>query len=325
MRMFVLHGTEELARSMSDGGQLSFDAVEERDFPGGEHKSRPLVSVRNEDVYVLHSLHGGDGSQSPADRLLKLLFFLATCRDNGAARITAIVPYLPFLRKDQQTKPRDPVTSRFVALLFEAVRPDMVVTVEAHNQAAFQNAFRCPTIHLEMRHLFAAEIAKATVPGKLVVLAPDSGGMRRVNQFRETYVAEGHGEARLAMMEKHRSEGLVSGDLFAGDVTGADVVILDDLISTGGTVLRSADACMSRGAARVFAVATHGLFTPEAAGLFYAQSVHRVLVSDSAAPFSLPAIPQDKLQVVSCATLLAETVKRLHGGGSIHRLLSPVP
>ena len=84
----------------------------------------------------------------------KLLFFLATCRDNGAARVTAVVPYLAYARKDRQTKARDPVTTRYVAQLFEAVGTDCVVTLDVHNVAAFQNAFRCETIHLDARRLF---------------------------------------------------------------------------------------------------------------------------------------------------------------------------
>lgn len=326
MRIFALAGTQELGGAVAREAEVALDPHEEREFPGGEHKSRPLVSVRNEDVYVLHSLHGAAGGRSPADRLIRLLFFLAACRENGARRVTAVVPYLPYIRKDQQTKPRDPVTSRYLAALFEAVKPDVVVTLEAHNKAAFQNAFRCTTVHLDMRHLFAGAIAQATRPGALVLLSPDSGGMKRVQLLRETFVEEGLGAARLAIMEKRRSDDLVTGDLFAGDVAGADVVILDDMIATGGTILRAAKACMERGAARVFAVATHGLFNEGAEALFSSGPLHRVLVSDSVAPFPLPSsVTQEKLQLVSCAPLLAGTIKRLHGGGSIDRLLSPAP
>lgn len=325
MRLFALKATRELGDAIARAGDIALDPLEERDFPDGEHKSRPLVSVRNEDVYVVQSLNAGDG-QSPADRLLRLLFFLATCRDNGAARVTAIVPYLAFMRKEVQTQPRDPVTSRYVATLFEAMRPDMVVTLEAHNQAAFQNAFRCGALHLDMHHLFIEAIARSVDAQKLVFLSPDSGGMKRANLLLQSYADEGHGEARLAMMEKHRSGGAVSGNLFAGDVKDADVVIVDDMISTGGTILRAAEAATKFGARRVFAVATHGLFNGAAEALFSSGLVHGVIVSDSATPFAISsAYRNGKLQVVSCAPLIAEMIKRLHGGGSIHRLLSPMP
>src|SRR5690606_2404115 len=148
-----------------------------------EHKSRPLVSVRGEDVYVLHSLHG-PGGQSAADRLLRLLFFIATCRENGAARVTAVTPYLAFMRKDQQTKPRDPVTSRYVAQLFDAVGTDMVVSLDVHNVAAFQNAFRRGSTSLSMLPSFVHRIDEIAADREVVILSPDSGGMRRVHNLR---------------------------------------------------------------------------------------------------------------------------------------------
>jgi ribose-phosphate pyrophosphokinase len=125
MRVFALSGTqilgEHIAREMSAG----LDPIEERDFPGGEHKSRPLVSVRGEDVYVIESLNA-TARMSPAERLVRLLFFLATCRENGALRITAIVPYLAFMRKEVQTKPRDPVTRSSLRCFSISARRGMV-------------------------------------------------------------------------------------------------------------------------------------------------------------------------------------------------------
>lgn len=322
MRVFALSGTqilgEHIAREMSAG----LDPIEERDFPGGEHKSRPLVSVRGEDVYVIESLNA-TARMSPAERLVRLLFFLATCRENGALRITAIVPYLAFMRKEVQTKPRDPVTSKYLAALFEAVKPDMVVTIEAHNKAAFQNAFRCPTLHLDMYRQFALKLDDLTQSANLVFLSPDSGGAKRVELLRQAYATERHTTPRLALMEKHRSDDLVTGDLFAGDVEGADVVIFDDIISTGGTMLRAAEAASSRGARQVIAMAVHGLLSAGSSGLLTAPSVNRVVLSDTTAPFPLDTSSDKTLETISCAPLLAETIKRLHGGGSIHRLLAP--
>ncbi len=110
---------------------------EEREFEDGEHKARPLVSVRGRDVYVIHSLHGGPG-QGANDKICRLLFFLATIREGGAARVTAVIPYLAYARKDRQTKSRDPVTTRYMAQLLEAMGVDAVVTLDVHNIVAFQ-------------------------------------------------------------------------------------------------------------------------------------------------------------------------------------------
>lgn len=324
MRLFALNGTHILGQAVADAIGVELDRIEEREFEDGEHKSRPLISVRNEDVYVLHTLRGSDG-RSAADRLIRLLFFIGTCRDNGAARVTAVTPYLAFMRKEQQTKARDPVNSRYVAALLEAVGTDMIVTLEVHNPAAFQNAFRCRNTHLDARHLFAGKIEELAAAGPVVFLSPDSGGMRRTNLLRDTYRAESGRDAGLAMMEKHRSEGVVTGDLFAGDVAGAEVFIIDDMIATGGTVLRAARACRERGAKHVYAIATHGLFSAGSGALLSSPDVDKVIVTDSVAQAPATSDPAGKLEIVSCAPLLGDAIQRLHSGGSIHRLLNPQP
>ncbi len=117
---------------------------EERDFGDGEHKIRSLESVRDRDVFVIQSL-SGDRDYSLNDQLVRLLFLLGALRENAPRRLTAVVPYLCYSRKDRKTKSRDPVTTRYVAQLFEAMGVDTVVTLDVHNRAAFDNAFRCHT------------------------------------------------------------------------------------------------------------------------------------------------------------------------------------
>jgi ribose-phosphate pyrophosphokinase len=325
MRLFALQGTRALGQAVADAIGIELDGLEEREFADGEHKARPLISVRNEDVFVLHSLHGSQG-RSPADQLLRLLFFIGACRDNSAARVTAVVPYLAFMRKEQQTKARDPVNSRYVAELLEAVGTDMVVALEVHNPAAFQNAFRCGNTHLDARHLFVAKVEELSSERPVVFLSPDSGGMRRTHALYEAYCADGSRVAGLAMMEKHRSEGRVTGALFAGEVEGADVFIVDDMISTGGTMLRAARASRVRGAERVMALATHGLFSEGSRELFRQPEIDKVIVTDSVASEGwAEEVSAGKLEIISCARLLGDAIQRLHSGGSIHRLLNPLP
>ena len=324
MRLFALDGTQTLAKAIADAIGCELDPIEEREFPEGEHKSRPLISVRNEDVFVVHSLHGGNG-QSPDDRLLRLLFFLATCRDNGAARVTAVVPYLAFMRKEVQTKPRDPITSRYVAALFEAVGTDMLVALEVHNKAAFQNAFRCRTVHLEGTVLLAPAVDRLVGDRPVVFLSPDTGGMKRAAQLKDSFELASGRTSTMAMMEKHRSQDVVTGDLFAGDVSGCDVVIVDDVIATGGTILRAAEAARARGAGHVFAVATHGLARQWSPQLARSAAIDRIVVTDSVPDVSAPGAIGDRVDVVGCAPFLGEAIKRLHGGGSINRLLHPPP
>jgi ribose-phosphate pyrophosphokinase len=321
MRLFALKGTDRLGGAVADVLGNGLDPHEERVFEDGEHKTRPLVSVRGEDVYVLHSL-AGDSAASANDKLVELLFFIATCRENGAARVTAVSPYLAYARKDRQTKARDPVTTRYVAQLFEAVGTDCLVTLEVHNLAAFQNAFRCRTVHLDARGLFCQPIRTLASGLPIVIFSPDSGGVKRADMLRQSYEAATGNEVGFGFMEKRRSRGVVGGDLFAGDVEGRAVFLVDDMISTGGTILRAARACRERGAKAVYAFATHGLFRKGSEGLLTDNALERIVVTDSLDNAARTAQGHEaRITILSCAPLIARALKRLHRNGSISNLL----
>lgn len=321
MRFFALNDTAELGAATAQALRVPLDPHEERDFEDGEHKARPLVSVRGKDVYVLQSLAGGGGA-SVNDKLCKLLFFLATCRENGAARVTAVVPYLAYARKERQTKARDPVTTRYVAQLFEAVGTSRIVTLDVHNFAAFQNAFRCESVHLDTRRLFVPAMRRLGGP-RVTVFSPDGGGVKRAQLLKEMYESESGTEAGFGFMEKRRSRGVVSGDLFAGDVAGSTVFIVDDMISSGGTMLRAALACRERGASSVYAIAAHGLFGKGAAALFDSPAIDRIIVTDSAASAARAKAdhPAARLDIVSVGPLIGEAIRRLHSNASMSELL----
>src|SRR6516164_6346794 len=178
--LFALQATADLGKALAHELGCNLAAHEERAFEDGEHKVRPLDTVSGTDVYVVQSLHSGP-TQSANDKLCRLLFFIGALKDAGAARVTAVVPYLSYARKDRRTKPGDPVTTRYVASLFEAVGTDVIVTLEVHNPAAFENAFRCPTVALTAAPLFV-EYCRALSQNlnentyvSLCVVSPDPG------------------------------------------------------------------------------------------------------------------------------------------------------
>ena len=310
MRLFVLHGNpfgEEVAHWL--GQPLA--AHEEREFEDGEHKARPLDPVAGTDVYVLHSLHGEPG-RSANDKLCRLLFFIGACRDAGAARITAVVPYLCYARKDRRTKPQDPVSTRYVAAMFEAVGTDAVVALEVHNEMAFENAFRCRTVALSSAPLFL-DYARQLVDERLAVVSPDPGGMKRAELFRKALETATGRPVGKGMVEKHRSSGVVTGDLFVGEVGGCTALIVDDIVSSGGTLVRAAHAVRAAGARRAVALATHGLFMPGAERRLSDTVLDRIVVADAVPPFRLAEGPaRDKLELLPVAPLVAEAIRRLH-------------
>jgi ribose-phosphate pyrophosphokinase len=319
--LFALDDSRAFGEAVGRRLGLALAAHEERDFEDGEHKARPLANVRGRDAYVLANL-AGHGRSSANDRLCKLLFFIATLKDAGAARVTAVVPYLCYSRKDRRTKPRDPVTARYVAQLFEAMRTDHLITLEAHNLAAFQNAFRCETDHLDANLLFARHFAALVGNDPVAVASPDVGGVKRAEKLREQLEAMLGRPVGKAFMDKQRSMGKVTGDIFAGDVTGRSVIVLDDLISTGTTMARMAAACRERGAGAIHLAATHGLFSGGAPAILGETSVASIVVTDSVSPVRLDRKRLgDRFVVLSVAPLFAEAIARSHGGGSIVDLL----
>ena len=324
---------DEVARCL----QQSIAQHEERVFEDGECKLRPLTDPAGHDVYVMQSLHGEPGL-SAHDRLWRLWTFAATLRDHGAARVTAVIPYLAYARKDRRTKPFDPLSLRHMAQLFEAAGVQRLIALEVHDAAAFENAFRCPVVHVRASCVFNAlfndlsgsvgslsveqpqvapvqtEFAMAPDAVRWVVASPDPGGVKRAQLWRESLQTRLGHEVGFAMLDKRRSAGVVStDDLVAGDVKGAQVLLYDDLISSGGTMRRAAQALRTHGADRVVAVAAHGLFAQHAQDLLAEPALDAVVVSDSVPGMRHCAAAQGagRLRVMSAARPLARAIDLL--------------
>jgi ribose-phosphate pyrophosphokinase len=321
MRLFALTETRALGAAVAERLSIELTPAEERGFEDGEHKIRPLESVRDVDAYILQGLDGGP-ALTPNDKLVRLLFFAATLKENGARRVTAVIPYLAYARKERQTKPRDPVTTRYVAELLEAAGVDIVVALEAHNIAAFQNAFRRPTIHLDTRRLFAERALGLVGGGPVVVASPDPGGVKRAQLFREMFERRLGRPVGHALLDKRRSAGLVSGDILAGEVKEATVLVIDDLVASGSTLTRAAVRCLEEGAWVVYAFAAHGLFVGNADETLRESQLAKLFVTDSVPPHRLSKrTREDRVEIVSAAPLLADAIRILHEGGSITELL----
>lgn len=311
MLLFALNASREFGVAIASRLDLELAAHEERAFEDGEHKTRPLADVRGEDVYVVQSLHGGP-DETANDKLVRLLFFLATLRDHGAARVTAIVPYLAYARKDRRTKPGDPINSRYVAQLFEAMGTDVLITLETHNVAAFDNAFRLRAIHLDSHPLFLAHAERLARVGPICVVSPDPGGVKRVQLWREALEQQLGCAVGQAFIDKRRSSGVVSGELaVVGQVANMNALLFDDLIASGRTMTRAAGALAVAGARSVHAFAAHGLFVEDAATAVADPHVTRYVVTNSVPPFRLPAaLASERVEVVDASALFAAEIGR---------------
>lgn len=320
LQIFAPASSAPFGRNVARALDVELAPLEERDFEGGEHKIRPLVSVRSRQVYVIQSLQG-DRQHSANDKLCRLAFFVGALKDCGAARVTVCMPYLAYARKDRRTKMRDPVTLRYVAQMLEAVGVDHVMALDVHNVAAFQNAFRCQTDHLEAAPVFARHYAAALGSEPLTVASPDVGGIKRAQRLQGLLARELGRDVAIAFLDKRRSAGVVSGELLAGEVEGRRVIVLDDLISGGTTMLRATDACRRAGATAVEAVATHAVFGDDARRLFGPEGPDRLLVTDSV-PLrtDLDIAPGRMPLILSASELYAEAIRRAESGASVAEL-----
>lgn len=321
VKIFALAPGQPFAEKVAEHVGIALSQYELRSFEDGEHKARPLTNVRGRDVFVIESLYG-EPDRSVNEKLCQLLFFIGALNDASAMRVTAVIPYLCYARKDRKTKARDPVTTRYLAQILEAVGTQRVVTMDVHNLAAFQNAFRCHTDHLEARKLFVDHFVPLIGDQEVAVVSPDAGGVKRAEAFREALSNRTQKDITSAFMEKHRSSGEVTGEQMVGDVNNRTVIIIDDLISTGTTLWRAAQACRALGARKVYTAATHGLFIDGAEKLFADDTIDQIVVTDTVPPFRLSSDrAKDRLSVIGTAELFADAIQRVHEGGSIVDLL----
>jgi ribose-phosphate pyrophosphokinase len=303
--------------------------IEERRFEGGEFKLRPLESVRGRTTFVLQSL-AATTEYPTAERLVRLLFLLHGLKDAGAAERVLVVPYLAYARKDRRTQLRDPVNTRYVAQLLEASGVDRLIALDVHNPAALDNSFRIPVDHLTALPMMVDHFARTLSAAELTVVSPDVGGIKRAQLFRELLQRRLQREVELAFIEKRRAEDVVSSGRFVGSAAGRQVIVIDDLCASGGTLIRAGEICRGAGAAAVHAAVTH---TPLPAGLMAllgAGSIASIVATDSVgfAPPNAPpnaAAVRTKLTVLPVAPLFGLAIRRMRSQRPLAPLLQRWP
>ncbi len=314
IKFFAMPPDDTLGQLIVEKLNIQLAELKARNFADGEHKIRSMEGVNEKDVYVLHSLYS-DLEYSVNDKLVRLLFFLGSLKDAGAKRVTALMPYLAYARKDRKTKSRDPLNTQYLARMLESVGTDRVITLDVHNLQAYQNAFRIKNEHLEAKRLFAAYIEENLETSKLALMSPDAGGIKRASALKGLLQQQLEQEIPLIFMEKERSMGEVSGDALVGQVHDKDVVIVDDMISTGTTLSWAARACKEGGARSVRAMATHGLFVKSAGDTLSVPALEEIVICNSIPPFRLQNTEvEQKLKVLDISGFLADTIRSLHRG-----------
>jgi ribose-phosphate pyrophosphokinase len=277
-------------------------------FPDGEKCIQLESDVRGRDSFVVQP------TCAPVDEnLVELLIFLDSLRRASAARITAVIPYFGYARQDRKDAGRVPITAKMVANLIAAAGADRVLAIDMHAKQ-LQGFFDIPVDHLTAQPVMFKYLRDKQI-ADLTVVAPDVGNMKTASAYATALGAE------LAIIHKRRVSGHeVVCEEIIGNVKGRNIVMCDDMISTGGTISGAAALVKSRGAKKIFVGATHGVFCSSALDKLQQGGLDEVIVTDTI-PMSDEAKRQDNITVLSVAKLLGEAIRRIHENRSLSQMI----
>lgn len=273
-------------------------------FSDDEIRVQILENIRGKDVFIVNST-----SPPVNDHLMELLILCDAARRASAARVTAVLPYFGYARQDRKDKPRVPITAKLVSNLICASGVDRVLTLDLHC-GQIQGFFDIPVDHLRGDVVFARHFLEQGTKD-MVMVSPDMGSVARAREMANRL------EVPLAVVDKRRPKANESEVMnLIGEVSGKRALLFDDMIDTGGTLVKAAQAVKDRGAVSVTACATHPILSGEAIQLLNDSVLSEVLISDSI-PLTNGAAQLPKFKVISIAPLVAEAIRRIHEEKSI--------
>lgn len=302
--LFSGSSNASFAEKVSDYLGVALGSVSFQKFPDGEQSLQILDSVRGQTVFVVQSI-----ARDPSFYLMELLMMVDALRRASAHTVVVVAPYFGYARQDRKDKPRVPVTAKLVANLLEKAGVGRLLTMDLH-AGQVQGFFDIPVDHLyAMPHLVKA--IKSRGMARPVVVAPDLGAVKLGRELARRL------DTDLAVVDKERlSAEEVTATAIIGKVSGRDVVLVDDMCSTAGTLAEAAWVCKEKGAGRVMAVATHGMLVGEALERIEKSPLEAVVVTDT-----LPGIPtHPKIEVISVADIFGEAIRCVIEDRSINRL-----
>jgi ribose-phosphate pyrophosphokinase len=304
LRVFCGTTSRALADRIAHYLDLPLGRARVDEFPDGELIVKLEEDVRGRDVFIIQS------TCAPVNRsLMELLIYVDCLRRASAQRITAVVPYFGYARQDRKDEGRTPITAKLVANLITSAGADRVLTMDLH-AAQIQGFFDIPVDHLLAEPVFVDYFSRQDYP-KLVLLSPDLGNIKHVRMYAERMRSE------LAVIDKRRQSGMKTSVLnIIGDVADRTVLMIDDMISTAGTMYEAAKLVRERGAKRVIAAATHPVLCHPAINRLRNAPIDQVIVADTI-PLNEEAKELDNLEVLSVGGLLGEAIRRIHQNESV--------
>lgn len=302
VKIFAGTSTMYLAERISAAFGQKLGLVHKIDFSDGEYTVKFDETIRGSHVFLIQSTF------PPADNLFELLMMIDAAKRASAASVVAVIPYFGYARQDRKDQPRVAIGAKLVADLLTAAGVDRVITMDLHADQ-IQGFFNIPVDHLYSSTVFVPFIEKLGLQD-MVMASPDAGGSKRAHSYSK------HFDTPLVICNKHRPRPNVVGEMrVIGDVKGKNVILLDDMIDTAGTLTAAADKMMEEGALSVRAFASHGVLSGPAIDNIEKSNITEVYITDS--------IPQkrecSKIKTIGIADMFAETIACVYNNETIAR------
>ena len=300
IKFFAGNNTKHLAKQIANAFGVELNKSSMVEFSDGEFEPSFDETVRGADVFLIQS------TTPPSDNLMELLLMIDAAKRASAANIIAVMPYFGYARQDKKGKPRVPIGAKLVSNLLTAAGVDRIMTIDLH-AGQIQGFFEVPVDHLYASELFIKDIKSLNL-NNLVIASPDMGGSKRANAYAKIL------KSGVVICYKERKEANVIGDMkVLGDVEGKDVVIIDDMVDTAGTLTKAADLMLKNGATSVRAYCTHGILSGTAYERLDASSISELVITNT--------IPKshnsDKVREISVASFFAQTINSVVNNESI--------
>jgi len=315
IKIFSGQANRKLAIEIANHLGVNLGKIQVARFSDGEVNVQVNENVRGKDVYIVQPT-----CPPTNENLMELLLMVSTMRRSSAQRITAVIPYYGYARQDRKMQARVPISAADVARLLEAMGVDRVIAVDLHC-GQIQGFFgpRVPVDNLDGGIIGVAYFGDKELQNPVVV-SPDAGGVYRAKKFREGLAHKYEMDAGLAMIIKQRAKANAVEKMdLVGNVDDSDVIIVDDMIDTAGTLCKAADTLVEKGARRVFAFASHGLFSGPASDRITRSSLAEVVVLNSV-PLNEESENNEKITQLSAAHLVAQAIYNIHQKKSISAL-----
>jgi len=303
VKLFAGSGSTILADKISDYYGYSLGDREVKTFSDGEMQVVINESVRGAYVFFIASTF------APSENLIELLLMIDSAKRASAEYITAVIPYFGYARQDRKDKPRVPISAKLMANLLEAAGATRVMTMDFHADQ-IQGFFDIPVDHLKGEAIFMPYLESQDL-SNVTFASPDVGGVKRARSFAKYFQRD------LVICDKERRKANeVSAITVIGEVEGADVIMIDDMVDTAGTMCKAADALLEKGAKSVRAMCTHAVLSGKAYENINNSNLTELIVTDT-----IPLRQQsDKIKVLSCSKLFARAIRNTHEYKSIAAL-----